>query len=58
MPKIDIAANDYDLSINRYKEIVYDEIEYPPPIEILNELTTALEAEMQQGIDHLKAMLG
>ena len=24
----DIAANDYDLSINRYKEIVYDEVDY------------------------------
>ncbi len=32
VPKADIAANDYELSINRYKEIVYEEIAYPPPL--------------------------
>jgi len=57
VPKADIASNDYDLSINRYKEIVYDEIDYPAPGEILDELT-ALEEEIQKGIDDLKAMLG
>ena len=57
VPKADIAANDYDLSINRYKEIVYDEIQYAAPAEILAELS-ALEAEIQQGIEDLKAMLG
>ena len=55
--KADIVANDYDLSINRYKEIVYDEIVYPPPAEVLDELV-ALEEEILQGIDDLKAMLG
>ena len=57
VPKADIANNDYDLSINRYKEIVYEEIDYPAPAEILDELT-ALEEEIQTGIDDLKAMLG
>jgi type I restriction enzyme M protein len=56
VPKSDIAANDYDLSINRYKEVIYDEVEYPAPAEILDELT-AIEEEIQKGIDHLKAML-
>jgi type I restriction enzyme M protein len=56
VPRVDIAANDYDLSINRYKEIVYDEIEYPEPEEILDELT-ALEEDIQKGIDELRAML-
>ena len=55
--KAHIAANGYDLSINRYKEIVYDEIEYPSPAEILDQLT-ALEEDIQKGIDDLKAMLG
>ena len=55
--KADIIATDYDLSINRYKKVVYDEIEYAPPATILDELT-ALEAEIQLGIDGLKAMLG
>ena len=57
VPKDDIAANDYDLSINRYKEIVYEEIEYPPPSQILDELAV-LEDEIQQGLADLKAMLG
>ena len=56
VPKSDIAANDYDLSINRYKQILYDEIEYPTPTAILEELT-ALEADIQKGLDDLKAML-
>jgi type I restriction enzyme M protein len=56
VPKADIVANDYDLSINRYKEVVYDEIEYAAPSEILHDLT-ALEEEIQKGIDDLKAML-
>lgn len=56
VPKADIAANDYDLSINRYKEIVYDDIEYPAPTEILDELT-ALEEDIQKGLDHLKGLL-
>ena len=54
--KADIAANDYDLSINRYREIVFEQIEYPAPRDILDELTT-LEHEIQQGIELLKAKL-
>ena len=56
VPKAEIADNDYDLSINRYKEIVYEEIEYQAPGEILDKLTI-LETEIQQGIKDLKAML-
>jgi type I restriction enzyme M protein len=56
VPKADIAANDYDLSINRYKEIVHNDVEYQSPQEILDELTV-LEAEIQQGLQDLKAML-
>ena len=56
VPKADIAANAYHLSINAYKEVVYDEIEYTPPAEILKELA-GLEAEIQRGLDDLKAML-
>ena len=28
VPKAEIAGNDYDLSINRYKEVEYDAVEY------------------------------
>ncbi len=57
IPKADIVANAYDLSINRYREIVHDEVEHRSPREILDELTE-LEEEIQKGIDELKAMLG
>ena len=56
VPTAEIAANGYDLSINRYKEAVYEEIEYPLPYEILDELSV-LEEEIQTGIEDLKSML-
>ena len=56
VPKADIAANDYDLSINRYKEMIHEEVEYESPHVILDELA-ALESEIQQGLQDLKAML-
>lgn len=56
VPKADIAANGYDLNINRYKEVVHDEIECEKPQVILDELA-AMEEEIQKGIDALKAML-
>lgn len=55
VPKADIAAKGYDLSINGYKEIVHDDVEYESPRLILDELAS-LEAEIQQGIQNLKAM--
>ena len=36
VPVDEIKANSYDLSINRYKEIVYNEVEYDTPDEIIN----------------------
>ena len=48
VPKADIAANGYDLCINRYKEVVHDEVEHRAPREILDELER-LEDEIQQG---------
>ena len=35
VPKAEIADNDYDLSINRYKEVEYEAVEYDPPKVIL-----------------------
>lgn len=49
--KADIAANDYDLSINRYKEIVYEKVEYDPPQVImarLDELSKDIAAKMEE----------
>jgi Type I restriction-modification system methyltransferase subunit len=36
--KEEIAANDYDLSLNRYKEIVHEEVQHRPPAEIIADL--------------------
>jgi type I restriction enzyme M protein len=54
--KEDIANNKYDLSINRYKEIEYEEIEYDPPLVILDQLDT-LEKEIQGDLKELRGML-
>jgi type I restriction enzyme M protein len=54
--KSDIAAQGYDLSLNRYKEVVHAEIAHRPPKEILADLAK-LEAEIQQGMKELEGML-
>ena len=36
VPFEEIKANDWDLSINRYKEIVYEEVEYDSPDVLIN----------------------
>ena len=40
VPFEEIKANDWDLSINRYKEIVYEEVEYDEPSEIIERIQT------------------
>jgi len=56
VPKADIAAQGYDLSLNRYKEVVHEEVAHRPPGEILKSLGQ-LEAEIQQGMKELEGML-
>jgi type I restriction enzyme M protein len=46
----------YDLSLNRYKELVHDEVEHRPPLEILVELR-GIEQEILRGIEELEGML-
>ncbi|MFY1625728.1 type I restriction-modification system subunit M [Micromonospora sp. WMMD735] len=57
VPKADIVEQGYDLSLNRYKEVVHEEIEHRLPLDILSDLER-LESEIQQGMSDLKAMLG
>nr|WP_228054376.1 hypothetical protein [Nodosilinea sp. LEGE 07298] len=57
VPREDIAANAYDLSINRYKEIEYEEVTYDPPKVILQKLRD-LEDDIRQDLDDLEEMLG
>jgi type I restriction enzyme M protein len=57
VPKEEIAGNDYDLSINRYKEVEYEVIEHDPPAVILERLAQ-LEEEIAAGRRELEGMLG
>ena len=57
VPKAEIVENDYDLSINRYKEIEYEEVTYEDPKVILTKLRT-LEDEIRRDLDALEEMLG
>lgn len=52
----EIVENDYDLSINRYKEIEYEEIEYPPTNEILTDIE-ALSSIINNDLSNLKQLL-
>jgi type I restriction enzyme M protein len=56
VPKFEIAANGYDLSINRYKEVVHAQVQHRAPSEILAELAK-LEDEIAAGMKALEEML-
>lgn len=53
----EIRETGYDLSINKYKEIEYEEVEYEAPSIILKKIQT-LEEEIQQGLKELEKMIG
>ena len=56
VPKDEIAGNDYDLSINKYKKVEYVAEKFPPTKEILADIEK-LEAEIAKGLQTLKGML-
>jgi type I restriction enzyme M protein len=56
VPVKDIIGNDYDLSINKYKEIEYEEVQYDNPTEILARINS-LEEEIQAELIELGKML-
>ncbi|GAC49576.1 type I restriction-modification system subunit M [Gordonia aichiensis] len=56
VPRNAIEEQGYDLSLNRYKEIVHDEVEHRAPEEILDELDK-LELDIQSGLAELRQML-
>lgn len=56
VPKKEIVENSYDLSINRYKEIIYEEIEYEKPQVILDRIEE-LENNILLGLKQLKGMI-
>lgn len=57
VPKADLVEQGYDLSLNRYKEVLHAEVTHRPPREIIADLAK-LEAEIQQGMAELEGMLG
>ena len=56
VPKREIADNDYDLSINKYKKTLSQKVEYPPTSEIMAELI-AMDAKITAGLKELEGLL-
>jgi type I restriction enzyme M protein len=56
VPKAELAAQGYDLSLNRYKEVVHEAVAHDTPTKILADLKT-LEADIQRGLAELEGML-
>jgi type I restriction enzyme M protein len=52
----DIVANDWDLSINRYKEVVYEEVTYTAPATIIAEIKE-LNTERDTALQTLEGLL-
>lgn len=56
VPKEEIVNNDYDLSINRYKKIEYDEVEYESPKVIIQRIKE-LEQQILEGLNDIERMV-
>lgn len=56
VPVADIRANNYDLSINRYKEVVYAQQQHDTPDELIQKIEV-LDRERQADLQGLKALL-
>ena len=56
VPKDEITANDYDLSINKYKKTEHVAVEYPPTSEILAEIES-INKQVEEEFKQLKALL-
>jgi type I restriction enzyme M protein len=54
--KAEIIANKYDLSLSRYKQVVYERIEHTSPKQLIKDLKL-LEAEIQIGLSDLEGLL-
>ncbi|WP_304683269.1 class I SAM-dependent DNA methyltransferase [uncultured Clostridium sp.] len=57
VPVEEIRDNGYDLSINKYKEIEYEEVKYDSPQEIILKIRE-LEIDITAGIEELAEMIG
>lgn len=57
VPKQEIVDNGYDLSINKYKKVEFEAVEYPSTLEIMTNLRE-LEMQIGQTMDELEKLLG
>jgi type I restriction enzyme M protein len=56
VPIAEIENNDYDLSINRYKEVVYETVTYDKPAKIIEDLE-AINSKITTGLKELKELV-
>ncbi len=56
VPKQDIVDKDYDLGINKYKEVEYIPVEYPSTSEIMADIRR-IETEISKEMDELEKLL-
>ena len=56
VPAEEIRENKYDLSINRYKEVAYEEVEYEAPLSIIASLR-AIEREIAAELAELEELV-
>ena len=56
VPKEEIVKNEFDLSINRYKEVVYEEVKYDKP-EVILESLRKLEKDIINGLDNIEKLV-
>jgi type I restriction enzyme M protein len=56
VPVGEIRENKYDLSLNRYKEVAYQETAYEAPDVIIERLRT-LEAEISRDLEQLESLI-
>lgn len=57
VPKAEIASLDYDLTFNRYSQVVHEEVSHTPPAQIIVELQS-IEADIAADLVSLKRKLG
>lgn len=55
--KAAIEANGYDLSINRYKEVVYEKVVYDPP-EVIMDRLDKLNIDIASKMEELRGLIG
>lgn len=54
--RAEIVAQNYDLSLSRYKKVLPEDVEHRPPVKIIADIE-ALDEEIAKGLAELKAML-